>query len=92
MREVSYETQKALEKTLKPCPHCGGKAELRNGNPEPMEMLPPLPTVEAYCIECGASSGLIAWELPKFDLEHEIDAAMAAVEVWNQRTGEEARG
>lgn len=77
-------TMPMKETELKPCPFCGGKAEIRRGKIYLMD------TVQAHCTECGAS-------MPKVPINHllytqgkavrltEEQAMQKTANEWNRR-------
>ena len=80
-----------MKKTeLKPCPFCGGKAEIKNG------YVYYIKCVQAHCTECGAY-------MPKVPINHliytkgksvrltEEQAKMKTANEWNRRADNEQR-
>ena len=80
---------------LKPCPFCGGEAELRAGK------LYIYPVVKVRCMKCGASTDFVFIDHPacspkdmkaKEETRYTEDEAKAvAIEAWNRRADNEPR-
>ena len=64
---------------LKPCPFCGGKAEIRTGGNDGFHA-PKL--VFAQCTKCGAKTANVP-------ISADYAANKEAADVWNQRIREE---
>ena len=69
--------EKEEEMDLKPCPFCGGNAELRHteGNSEYGK------TAFVACLRCGANSRMVS-------LSFKYSADEKAIEAWNRRASD----
>lgn len=79
-----------IKTELKPCPFCGGKAEIRRGKIYLVD------SVQAHCTECSVA-------MPKVPINHllytqgkevrltEEQAMQKTANAWNRRAGNEQR-
>lgn len=65
-----------MDEKLKPCPFCGGEAELSFGKFDGKD------TSYVVCIKCG-SQGEFFFVSPKYA------SAIRAIKAWNRRVGEQ---
>lgn len=63
---------------LKPCPFCGGKAEIWHGSARDEHIC--FDTISVLCFDCGARTREI-W----IDDENKYRAERDAIEAWNRR-------
>lgn len=67
-----------MSEELKPCPFCGGKAEVSRKHPSIDDM---------YRVSC--ENRFIGWNCPVNMRTHNCDSEYTAIDLWNTRTQEE---
>lgn len=70
-----------MQKTLKPCPHCGGRASLRDNYSNRTKGY----FVFVRCDVCGATSGTYTCDSVPADDDWNNKACDKAIEAWNLR-------